>query len=179
MQYSKYKEAVALAVRNLAHNNYIADEYNSFKRLMQREVQVLQELGHQIFQTNELTVSCMGKKDMTMVTTNINDLWKYPPDAEMISIAVNNGQLIKTPWDELLFPEDGSIDGVAVGINIPEEFLTEWKNVRVAAVSYLGTGPHTLATMKKTLSNTKVHASLCGFSRSWKLMSVSLMEHLQ
>ena len=173
-----WRESITKGICDLFHRDFEVAEYAAVTNLMKQQGERISKGGVGPFLKKTLAVRFLCVPSMDAPVVNVNDIWSFRVEAEMKSIALNNGQLERTAIERLVYG-DAKIAGIAETIRIPDELLRPFKNVRAAAANFLGTDPMRLDKIIKKLAEKKIHKSLCNINRSWVLEHAWMVGHAE
>jgi hypothetical protein len=109
---------------------YAIDDVNAFKNVMGQEAKLVLEQCP-TFHRKPCVLSFLTKS-MEMKIISINDEWNYRLVARFLSQAVSRNNILRLPWEVLLFGKDKHLEGHPETIDVPDDLLGSSRNVRSA-----------------------------------------------
>lgn len=122
----------------------------AFQELMKLEVRQLVDTGVKRFDKVQSTL-VFFVKNLRITADSVDDEWQVRFAARLKMAAVNNGQLRRTPWEELTI-EPGSIEQAPRRGKIPDDLLVRAAAARDEIWNVCGLEQLTLEEMKSKIS---------------------------
>ena len=139
-------------IYDLECESFEPDEVASFKRIMYAHAEAFDCETAATFDGKELTLPFIGHDICTSISVP-NDEWRFRLDSRIKTLAVSMKKVPRTPWEIMLYGEDGRIPNTPEFVDIPDSLLYDIRNARDYLLDVIGPGWQSVETLRATVES--------------------------